>query len=227
MLQCAKRVQDIVNVRNLVTMFGDFTVECRSSRRSLSTRGGVCDSRKREQGALHSFDRLELAGDERWFLARTQPRGERRAQLHLNAQGFRTYAPWILKTVRHARQFRSIHAPLFPGYLFIILDLGRDRWPCVRSTVGVASLICRDNGPLPVPAGVVESLIAQTDAGNITRLDSGLVKGAPVRILSGPFAEFVGTLERLDEAGRVRVLLKIMGTAVPVVLHRTALALAV
>jgi transcription elongation factor/antiterminator RfaH len=176
---------------------------------------------------LHSFDRLELAGNERWFLVRTAPKSERRAQFHLNAQGFRTHAPWILKTVRHARQFRSVHAPLFPGYLFIILDLGRDRWLCVRSTVGVASVICRDNRPLPVPAGIVEGLIAQTDATNVTRLDSGLAPGAPVRILSGPFAQLVGTLERLDDAGRVRVLLDIMGTAVPVALQRAALAPAV
>ena len=176
---------------------------------------------------MHSFDRLELAGDERWFLVHTLPKSERRAQFHLNAQGFRTYAPWILKTVRHARQFRTVHAPLFPGYLFLILDLGRDRWSCVRSTVGVASVISQDQRPLSVPSGIVEGLIAQTDTGNVTRLDGGLAMGAPVRILSGPFAQFVGTLERLDDAGRVRVLLEIMGTTVPVALHRTALAPAV
>ena len=100
-------------------------------------------------------------------------------------------------------------------------------WLCVRSTVGVASMICRDNRPVPVPAGIVEGLIAQTDATNVTRLDSGLALGAPVRILSGPFAQLVGTLERLDDAGRVRVLLNIMGTAVPVALQRAALAPAV
>jgi transcription antitermination factor NusG len=51
-----------------------------------------------------------------------------------------------------------------------------------------------------------------------------LVKGQQVRILCGPFADFVGTLERLDAAGRVQVLLEMMGTAVPVALHRSALA---
>ena len=76
---------------------------------------------------------------------------------------------------------------------------------------------------MPVPVGIVESLIEQSD-GNVTRLDTGLVKGQHVRILSGPFADFVGTLERLDEAGRVQVLLEMMGTAVPVTLHRSALS---
>ena len=81
----------------------------------------------------------------------------------------------------------------------------------------------QDGRPVPVPVGIVESLIEQSD-GKVTRLDTDLVKGQHVRILSGPFADFVGTLERLDEAGRVQVLLEMMGTAVPVTLHRSALS---
>jgi transcription antitermination factor NusG len=42
--------------------------------------------------------------------------------------------------------------------------------------------------------------------------------------VSGPFANLVGTLDRLDAAGRTRVLLDIMGKAVPVAIHRLALA---
>jgi len=165
-----------------------------------------------------------LAGNERWFLVHTHRRGERKAEWHLRAQGFKTYLPQIRKTIRHARQLKTVQTPLFPGYLFMILDLARDRWLSVRSTVGVSRLITHPDGrPVPVPVGVVESLIEQTD-GNLTRLDGGLVKGQHVRILSGPFADLMGTLEKLDEAGRVQVLLEMMGTAVPLTLHRSALA---
>jgi transcriptional antiterminator RfaH len=165
-----------------------------------------------------------LADNERWFLVHTLPKGERKAEWHLGAQGFRTYLPQIQKTIRHARQLRTVEAPLFPRYLFIVLDLGRDRWLSVRSTVGVSRLFTHQDGrPIPVPIGIVEALIRQSD-GNLTRLDGGLIKGQRVRILSGPFADFAGTLERLDDAGRVQVLLEMMGTAVPVTLHRSALA---
>jgi transcription elongation factor/antiterminator RfaH len=164
-----------------------------------------------------------LVGNERWFLAHTLPKSELKAVLHLGAQGFRTYLPQIQKTIRHARQLRTVRAPLFPRYLFIALDLERDRWLSVRSTVGVSSLFTQDGRPVPVPVGIVESLVEQCD-GSVTRLDTNLVKGQHVRILSGPFADFVGTLERLDEAGRVQVLLKMMGASVPVTLHRSALS---
>jgi transcription elongation factor/antiterminator RfaH len=162
-------------------------------------------------------------GKERWFLAHTRPRSELKAEFHLRAQGFTTYVPQFRKTIRHARQLRTTLAPLFPRYLFLILDLERDRWLSVRGTIGVSSLVDCDGRPLPVPIGIVESLIARTD-GNVTTLDACLVEGQSVRILSGPFVDFVGTLERLDDGGRVRVLLEMMGTAVPVALHRSALS---
>ena len=168
-------------------------------------------------------ERLVLAGSERWFLAHTQPRSEHRAELHLGAQGFRSYLPRIERTIRHARRLRTVRAPLFPRYLFVALDLGRDRWLSIRSTVGVSRLFTQDGRPVPVPGGIVEALIAQSD-GACTRLDAGLVAGQSVRILTGPFAELVGTLDRLDDAGRVRVLLELMGTEIPVTLHRSALA---
>lgn len=70
----------------------------------------------------------------------------------------------------------------------------------------------------------MESLIEHTDEAALALFQTGLSAGQSVRILTGPFANLVGTLERLDDAGRVRVLLQMMGTAVPVALHRSALS---
>jgi transcription elongation factor/antiterminator RfaH len=166
---------------------------------------------------------LALEGNERWYLVHTQPHGERKAALYLGVQGFKTYFPQIQKTIRHARRLMTVRAPLFPRYMFLILDIGRDRWLSVRSTIGVSSLFTCEDRPVPVPKGVVEALIAHTDEANLTRFDAALTTGQTVRILSGPFADLVGTLERLDTAGRVRVLLTMMGSTVPVALHRSAL----
>src|SRR5882724_13014065 len=108
-----------------------------------------------------------LAGSERWYLVHAQPRSEQKAEFNLSAQGFRTFVPLLLKTVRHARKLRTVRAPVFPGYLFVSLDLERDRWLSVRSTIGVLRLIChRDGRPVPVPAGIVERLLEQSD-GNL------------------------------------------------------------
>jgi transcription elongation factor/antiterminator RfaH len=165
---------------------------------------------------------LALVGRERWFLVHTLPNSEGRAEVHLRAQGFGTYLPQINRTIRHARRFRNVQAPLFPRYMFLILDLSRDRWLSVRSTIGVSTLVTCEDRPIPVPAGVVEDLISSYDQ-TAEGVDCGLAKGQSVRIVSGPFAELIGTLDRLDARGRTRVLLEIMSTSVPVAIHRQAL----
>jgi transcription elongation factor/antiterminator RfaH len=164
---------------------------------------------------------LGLTGNQRWFLAQTLARMEPQASVQLHRQGFRTYLPQYVRTIRHARQLRTVLAPLFPSYIFVILDLRRDRWLSVRSTVGVARLVGADDRPLPVPHGIVESLIAHAAEANVTLFGDGLQVGERVRIATGPFAEFIGTLERLDNSGRVRVLLNMMRGEVRISLQRS------
>ena len=151
--------------------------------------------------------------------ARSHPSARRRP----SPIALRTHFPTIQKTIRHARQLRAVQAPLFPRYIFVILDLGRGRWLSVRGTVGVSSLFTSEDRPVPVPEGIVETLIQNSDEANLALFSSGLTTGQSVRILSGPFANFVGQLERLDTAGRVRVLLDMMGTTVPVAVRRGAI----
>jgi transcription elongation factor/antiterminator RfaH len=189
------------------------------ARRPISQRTSFMESSR--MTAVQGRPR-EMSG--RWYLVRTRPKIEKKAQWHLAAQGFQTYLPQIQRTIRHARKLTTVQVPLFPGYLFIALDLERDRWLSVRSTVGVLSLFSHHDGrPIPVPVGVVESLIERSNR-DVVRLDIGLVQGQDVRVLSGPFADFIGTLRRIDANSRVQVLLQMMGTQVSVTLHRSALA---
>lgn len=164
---------------------------------------------------------IALEGGERWFLVHTLPRKEQQAQMHLGMQGFRTYLPQYRRTLRHARQLLTVRRPLFPSYLFVILDLERDRWLSVRSTIGVAHLVSSADRPLAVPHGIVEFLIAHAHEANLALFGNCLQKGQKVRIATGPFAELIGTVDRLDDSGRVRVLLQMMGSEICVSLQRS------
>jgi transcription elongation factor/antiterminator RfaH len=165
----------------------------------------------------------ELAQDARWYLVHTRPNNERRAELNLEAQGFATFLPQQEKTIRHARRFTTVRRPLFPRYLFVRLDIGRDRWLSVNGTIGVSRLLTQEGRPVAVPFGIVEGLLVHSDTG-LTRLDGSLAEGQRVRILSGPLADFTATVLRLDARRRVDVLLEIMGAEVPVSVDRRALA---
>jgi transcriptional antiterminator RfaH len=165
----------------------------------------------------------ELSQGVRWYLVHTRPNSERKAELNLKAQGLATFLPQIEKTIRHARRLTTVRRPLFARYLFVSLDTGRDAWSHINSTIGVSRLVAQEGRPAAVPFGIVETLLAHSDAG-LTRLDHSLAQGQRVRILSGPLADFTATIMRLDARRRVDVLLEIMGGAVSVSVDRRALA---
>jgi transcriptional antiterminator RfaH len=174
------------------------------SERKLATKGFAC-----------------LREGERWYAVHTLPFAESRAEAQLRNQQFFCFLPRRQKTIRHARKLSNIIAPFFPRYLFIALDLSRDRWRSVNGTFGVSSLIMAGDLPCPAPHGVVESMLAVSDADSVLQFHSHLKVGAQVRLAAGPFAEQLGILDRLDDSGRIRVLINLFGQQVPVYLNRS------
>lgn len=164
----------------------------------------------------HQAEPGGIAQNGQWFAANIRPNCERKAVLNLERQGFETFLPVQVKTVRHARQSRTVCRPLFPGYLFVALDLRRDRWRSVNGTYGVVALVMSGGQPAQIPCGIVEGLIGMSSPLGVIRFNHELGPGQRVKILTGPFADFIGTLERLDGQGRVRVLLDMMGGRIPV-----------
>jgi transcription elongation factor/antiterminator RfaH len=161
-----------------------------------------------------------LREGERWYAVHTLPFAEARAEAQLENQSFFTFLPKRQKTVRHARKLRTVIAPFFPRYLFVALDLKRDRWRSVNGTFGVSSIIMAGDLPCPAPHGIVESMQSVADADGVLQLHSDLKVGAAVRLAAGPFAEQLGILDRLDDSGRIRVLLNMFGRQVTVSLNR-------
>jgi transcriptional antiterminator RfaH len=147
----------------------------------------------------------------RWCVVYTQPHRELRAKAHLKNQDFRVFLPLHRKTVRHARRFRAVLAPLFPRYLFVQLTIGRDHWTPILGTYGVSNLVMEGDAPRRVPFGIVEALLDITDERDVVHLDDTLKAGDSVRITTGAFAGLIGKLASLDADGRVQVLLNVLG----------------
>lgn len=160
----------------------------------------------------------------RWYVVHTQPSSEDRASIRLAAQGYHVFYPRLRKTVRHARKSESKLVPFFPGYLFLRLDISRDRWRAINGTRGVIRLLAQGDVPQTVPAGIVEELQSHADRQDALVWTPPLNVGQRVRITEGPLEDFVGTLQRLDGADRVLVLLDLLGRFVPATLSCGALA---
>lgn len=159
----------------------------------------------------------------RWYVISTKPGSENIAEINLTKQGFLTWTPRQVRVVRHARRRQERRVPFFPGYLFVQMDIGRQRWSLVNGTFGVRSLIMEGEMPLPCPPGLVEGLQELTDDDGIFNGTAMIEPGDPVRVVSGPMAEFAGTFLRLDGSGRARVLLKLLSSDIVVTLHAAKL----
>ncbi len=193
--------------------------DTRSADREFAARPGST-----RHSRLSENDSSYLTRGDRWYVVYSQPHREFRAQRQLAEQGFHTFLPRYRKTVRHARKLMTVNAPFFNRYLFVALDLNRNPWRSVNGTIGVTSLISDGTFPIPVPRGVIESLISVSDADGFVNLGDALQLGDHVRVLTGPFAGLVGQLVRLDGARRVRVLLQLLGGVVAVSIDRDHLA---
>jgi transcriptional antiterminator RfaH len=151
----------------------------------------------------------------KWFVVNTAPHQEARAQLNLNRQGYETWLPVFAKTRRHARKTEIVKAALFPGYLFVALDLTRDAWTPINGTFGVRRLVMQNAKPSALPAGFVQELREMAnETGLIARDDNLFAPNDTVRITEGPFSDLVASVLDLPTENRVRVLLEILGGSV-------------
>ena len=156
----------------------------------------------------------------RWYVLQTQPHSERRAVEHLGRQGFHSYLPRYLKRRRHARKTEIVAAPLFPRYLFVMIDMATQRWRSIQSTIGVSHIVSNGDDPAVVPSYVVDELKAREDAQGFIRFDPGqrFAAGDKVRVVEGAFADCIGLFDRMTDGERVAVLLDLLGRKVRVVM---------
>lgn len=105
---------------------------------------------------------------------------------------------------------------IFPGYVLIKMILDDETWLLVRTTQGVTAFIGAGNKPTPISEKEVEAIQ------KFMKLEQPLYKAAfakseAVKIIDGPFADFLGTVDEIDETkGKLKVLVSIFGRETPV-----------
>ena len=152
----------------------------------------------------------------KWYVVQTRPRQEQRAEVNLARQGYRAWLPVTERSRRRAKRFETGYAPLFPQYLFVELDIGREPWRAINGTFGVKRLLA--DGPLPqaLPEEFVAALREATGADGVSApAPPDLRPGDAVTIAVGPFVECAAVVLRHAPRERVEVLLDVLGGRVP------------
>ena len=101
--------------------------------------------------------------------------------------------------------------PLFPGYMFVAFERESTPLHKVNSTTGVSRLISFDGKPKELPLDLVSGLMSRCDASGKIMPWKQLLVGDEVQMVSGPFANFIATVENVDAQHRIWVLIDFMG----------------
>ena len=117
---------------------------------------------------------------------------------------------------------RSERRKLFPGYILVQMTMDDESWYAVRNTPGVTGFVSsedeHDKRPKPVPLEdkQIDDILKQVES-DATRVKIALERGETVRITEGPFVDFIGAINDVDEGkGKVRVLVSFFGRETPV-----------
>lgn len=147
-----------------------------------------------------------------WFVAQLRPNQHVIAGTNLLRQGVEYFMPELVREKLTSKGPRTHRSPLFPGYLFVSIDLSAPNWAKVRNTRGISRLVSFGNGmPCPLPTTFVEELKERMGTDGQLLPEPALAPGNVVRVVNGPFADFIGSVQRLDDVRRAWVLLDFLG----------------
>jgi len=120
-------------------------------------------------------------------------------------------------------QRRTVARKIFPGYVLVqMIDLKEDdmpssqAWFVVRNTPGVTGFVGSGTKPTPLEPTEVKRILRQMRV-EAPKVKVGFVVGQSVRIVDGPFQDFVGQVDDINlEKGKVKVLVSFFGRETPV-----------
>jgi transcriptional antiterminator NusG len=111
---------------------------------------------------------------------------------------------------------RTIERRVFPGYILVQMVMDEDSWYVVRNTPGVTGFVGMGNEPTPLRPEEVSQIMRRMEA-EAPKIKVTFKPGQKVRIIDGPFNEFIGTVGDIDmEKAKVRVLVSFFGRETPV-----------
>jgi transcription termination/antitermination protein NusG len=129
---------------------------------------------------------------------------------------FKVLIPHQQKIVVSEGKKRKVDERLFPGYILVQMIMNDDTWYLVRSTRGVTGFVGTGSNPTPLSEKEVQTLVKfmRTEE---PKFEAKFSVGDAVKITEGPFAEFLGKVDDInEEQGKLKVLISVFGQETPV-----------
>jgi len=159
-----------------------------------------------------------------WYVVHTYSGYEERVRKNLeqriksmdSGEVFQVIIPTEEETEVKNGQRRKVTKKILPSYILVQMKMSDQSWNVVRNTPGVTGFVGNENKPAPLPEEEVNRILKQMEA-EAPRVRVGLRQGQSIRVIDGPFIDFMGTVDDINEKrGKVKVLLSLFGRETPV-----------
>jgi len=111
---------------------------------------------------------------------------------------------------------RTVEREVFPGYILVQMELSEESWYVVRNTPGVTGFVGMGSKPIPLQENEFKHIIQRMEA-DAPRITVTFKVNQKVRIIDGPFNDFIGTVTEIDaDRAKVRVMVSFFGRETPV-----------
>ena len=117
---------------------------------------------------------------------------------------------------------KAVPRKVFPGYILVRMKMDDESWYVVRNTPGVTGFVSAEDEtearpkPVPLEEQEVEAILKQIESAE-PRVRAGYEKGQSIRIVDGPFVDFMGVVDEVyADRTKLKVLVSFFGRETPV-----------
>ena len=170
----------------------------------------------------------DKAPKKRWYIVHTYSGHENKVKVNLEKRIeymnmadkiFRIEVPQKTVTKMKDGKKTDREEKIFPGYVLVEMIMDDDSWYVVRHTAGVTKFVGSAKKPIPAKDSEIKKIIHKTQ-NQVTKVELDVKAGDKVRIISGPFSEFIGDItEVYPDKAKLRAMVSIFGRETPVELE--------
>ena len=165
--------------------------------------------------------------EHKWFVAHVLSGHEKKVKLYLENEidnsDFGEKISEVLVPSEEVIEMREGKKRLknkvfFPGYILILLVADKDVLDFVRNIPGITNFVGNTNNPQPLRQEEVDRIIGRLEASKDKKiLDTPFTLGDPIRVIDGPFTDFTGKVDDVnEEKQKLKVMVSIFGRSTPV-----------
>lgn len=164
----------------------------------------------------------------RWYVVHTYSGHENKVKVNLekriefmnmSEKIFRVEVPQKTVTKMKDGKRTEREEKIFPGYVLVEMILDEDSWYVVRHTAGVTKFVGSSKRPIPAKDSEIKRILYKSQ-GRSVKVELDVKVGDKVRIVSGPFADFIGAItEVYPDKSKLRASVSIFGRETPVELE--------